>query len=206
MTRRLDAVGLFYSADEIIAEEARQIDAAFNGGPIPQDGARGGRDLRLHVVGDASTLHGVRLLAEAAVRWRDRRGGKVWTYTHAWRGIPKDTWGEAVSVLASVELPEDIEIARERGYPAAIVVEAFPNGSKAYRLPGSDSKIVPCPAETGDAVCNQCRLCLDCDLLRAGKTIGFALHGQYRAIAEEKLVQLKLNSKCGRVDGDNPNP
>lgn len=51
-SKRLNSAARGLSELQVIAEEARAIDLAFGGRDIPQDGARGGRDLRLHVGGD----------------------------------------------------------------------------------------------------------------------------------------------------------
>jgi ParB/RepB/Spo0J family partition protein len=184
---KLDSAAWKLSSLEVIAEEVRQVDNAFGGGPIPQDGARGGRDLRLHVGGDVGTLGGARLLATATRRWRARGGGTVWTYTHNWREVPRREWGDAVSVLASVERPGDIAAAAQRGYASAIVVEQFP-GSRVFELPGAKVGILPCPAETRGTNCAECRLCLDRDLLAMKVAIGFELHGQHKTVARQALA------------------
>ena len=82
-------------------------------------------------------------------------------------------------MLASVENPRDILLARQSGYAAAVVVEDFPAGDKAYRLDGAwKTKIIPCPAETLDATCASCRLCLTPHaLFDAGSAIAFGVHG-----------------------------
>jgi hypothetical protein len=193
---RLDRGAAGHSALDVIREEVRAIDGAFGvyGRPgkqptrrIPQDGARGGRDLRLHVAGDVGSIEGAELLAGAAKRWRARGGGSVWTFTHTWRTVPRAAWGPDISVLASVERAEEIASARRQGYAAAIVVPEHPS-SRAYRLPGSITPIVPCPAETKGRTCAECRLCLDRDLM--GVAIGFAAHGHGVAQVKETLVQL----------------
>jgi hypothetical protein len=188
-SKRLDRGALGLRALDVIRQEAQAIDLAFGGRRVPQDGARGGRDLRLHVGGDVGTTAGARLLAEAAKRWRARGGGTVWSYTHAWREVARAAWGPAISVLASIERPEDARAARRRGYAAAIVVPMFPEGARAFSYRGL--KIVPCPAETGDATCIECRLCLDRDLLGLGVAIGFEVHGKDEKRAREQLVQLR---------------
>lgn len=68
------------SADDVIAIECELIEGSFRTGRgpiarVPQDGARGGRDLRLHVGGDVSSEEGARMLGAAAYRWRLRGGG-----------------------------------------------------------------------------------------------------------------------------------
>lgn len=174
---------------EVIEQEVRAIDAAFIGtsngrwnrdilGPVPQDGARGGRDLRLHVSGDVPTRGATRaakLLAGAARRWRARGGGAVFTYTHQWHLVERKDWGP-ISVLASCDHPEQVELARRCGYAAALVVGSFPS-TRAFSIAGVPGKVVPCPAQTSDTTCAECRLCLDRDLVKLGITIGFAAHG-----------------------------
>ncbi len=182
---KMDRAGLFATPLDVARAEAKLIDHAFNGKTIPQDGARGGRDLRLHVGGDARTASCAETLGKAAARWRARGGGTVWTYTHAWRAVRRAAWGQAVSVLASVERPDEIAEANRRGYPAAVVVEQFSDGSRTYDLDGH--KVVPCPAETTGTTCAECRLCLDRDLLKLGVTIGFSVHGRDSVVAKERL-------------------
>lgn len=170
---------------EVIQQEVTLIDAAFPDG-IPQDGARGGRDLRLHVGGDVRTIREARLLAGAAERWVQRGGGTVWTYTHSWRGIPRPIWGP-ISVLASCENIDDLECARARGYAPALVVHRFPDETgRAWRV--GAFRVVPCPAEAREGVtCAECRLCLDRDLHALRVVISFAVHGPTKA-AHASLV------------------
>jgi ParB/RepB/Spo0J family partition protein len=184
--QKLDSAAWGLSSFDVIREEVRQIDDAFGGGPIPQDGARGGRDLRLHVGGDVDAAAGAQLLAKAARRWRARGGGTVWTYTHSWRAVPRSAWGDAITVLASVEKPSEIEQARKKGYAAAVVVEDFPS-EKAFTTDGAKVKVVPCPAETRRTTCADCRLCLDRDLVQMNVAIAFKLHGQHEAAARRAL-------------------
>jgi hypothetical protein len=173
---------------DVIRAEVEAIDHSFvrQARRVPRDGARGGRDLRLHVAGDVPTAGGVeaaKLLAGAARRWRLRGGGAVWTYTHQWHRVPRAAWGP-ISVLASCDQPYEVEIARRRGYAAALVVAAFPS-DRAFTVAGVPGKVVPCPAQTGERTCAECRLCLDRDLLRLDVTVGFAAHGaSARRIAE----------------------
>lgn len=192
LSSRLDFAAHDSTGDEVIAYEAMLIDSAFPKG-VPQDGARGGRDLRLHVGGDIKTKHHAKRLGAAAKNWQARGGGSVWTFTHAWRLVPRESWGGSVSVLASVERPDDIATAREAGYASAIVVPAFPS-SKAFFLPGATARIVPCPAETGDRTCVECRLCLNADRLHPTDTvIAFATHGPSAGKARDALVQLRTS-------------
>jgi len=158
---------------QVAQVEAAAMDLAFPKG-VPQDGARGGRDLRLHVGGDVGGgTFGARVLADAARRWKERGGGTVWTYTHKWRQIPRAAFG-TINVLASVERPAELAQALDRGYAPAVTVDEF-SGPRAFSVGGV--KVVPCPAETTGTTCVECRLCLDRDLARARTGIAFALHG-----------------------------
>lgn len=191
----LDREAMGRTPEEVIAEEVRLIDGAFGGGRIPQDGAKGGRDLRVHVAGDVGSTAGARLLAGAAERWIARGGGRPWIYTHWWREIPREAFGRTLSVLASVERVEDIDVAREAGYAAAIIVEKFPS-ERAFRLPGTTMKIIPCPGETSRKIpCVKCRLCLEPDLLALGAAIGFQARGAGARKVERTLVQLRLSKQ-----------
>lgn len=168
------------SGFEVALNEAMMIDVAFGAGPIPQDGGRdgvNGRDLRLHVGGDVADTNSTRALSDAAKRWRERGGGAVWTYTHRWKTIRRAAWG-GISVLASVETVADAQLAIRRGYVPAIVVESFAS-DRAFTLPGIRGwRFVPCPYETRQRTCVECRLCLDAERLRALKLgIAFAIHG-----------------------------
>lgn len=182
----LDQAVLAKSPLEVAKIESRLIDSAWpqtlKRGPtgmravggVPQDGARGGRDLRLHVGGDCADEPSARELAGAATRWKARGGGTVWTYTHSWRRIARAAWGP-ISVLASVESAAQVPEARHQGYAAAIVVERFPFGRKAFHM--GSATFVPCPAETTATTCVECRLCLDVNLYGIGKGIAFQAHG-----------------------------
>jgi hypothetical protein len=164
--RRLDAEGA--TALEAACDEAALIRA------FPTQG----RPLRLHVAGDCRTDRAARIVGAAAADWRRRRGGEVWTYTHAWRVVSRAAWGKAVSVLASMERADDAQLARERGYAPALVV-AEHDGNRR-RVEGGVTWI-PCAEETRGLTCTECRLCLDADRLRdRGLGIAFAAHSQGR--------------------------
>jgi len=178
------------SGFSVIQEEARLVRLAFGGRRVPQDGARGGRDLRLHVGGDVDSAAGARVLGAAASDWRRRGGGSVWTFTHRWRAIERAAWGRDVSVLASVEAPAQLELAAAQGYAPAIVVDRFA-GDVAYRL-HAGWKAVPCPAETRDRSCATCRLCFDGDALLGRRVaIAFQAHGSGATKMREQLVQIR---------------
>jgi hypothetical protein len=73
------------------------------------------------------------------------RGQKVWTYTHAWRAVARASWGDAVSVLASVETVRATWEAMAKAYATTVVVAAFEREG-AYRIDGVT--VVPCPQQT----------------------------------------------------------
>lgn len=166
--------------------EARLMVAAFGRGQVPQDGAKGGRDLRLHVGGDASSAFDVETLAVAAENWRARKGGTVWTYTHRWREIPATAWGR-IAAWASCETPEDVRAAHKASYRASVVVQEHPS-EKMYDWHGF--KVLPCAFETRGKTCVECRLCLDAPL-DPKVVIGFAVHGQGGKLAKKRLQVLQ---------------
>jgi hypothetical protein len=189
--RRLDDAAHGFTSAEVIHLEAQAIEQSFGGGMVPQDGARGGRDLRLHVTGDVGSSAGARRLGDAAEDYKARGGGSPWTFTEQWRKIRRGAWGP-ISVLASVAAPEEIEEARRAGYAAAIVVERFPS-PKAFYLPGTTARLIPCPAEvTKKTTCVECRLCLDRDLLAMNAAIAFEAHGPGKKKVKQALVELRL--------------
>ena len=153
-------------AREVARSEARQIKAAILAG---QDT----RPLRLHVAGDCRTVSATRALAKAAKGWHN----KVWTYTHAWKDVPRENWG-TVSVLASVDRAEDMPLALEMGYAPAVVVDHHPENGKAHIRSEDGIRVIPCPAQTREVTCVQCGLCLNANRLLATKSaISFAAHG-----------------------------
>jgi hypothetical protein len=182
---RLDREAAPFSGDDVVVSEADLIDRAFPAG-MPQDGARGGRDLRLHVGGDTTSRDATVFLGQAATRWRKRGGGKVWTYTHRWHEVLRSNWGPDISVLASVENPREADTALDHGYAPAIVV---PRHASAKTWVGEYGiKFIPCPAETGDRVCVECRLCFDDTALKKRETgIAFAIHGSHKPRALTRL-------------------
>jgi hypothetical protein len=173
-TKRVNESGDFTPA-ELARREAKGI-----------DGLTGKRDMRLHVVGDCSTDYAAKIVSSASRRYQERHGKRVYTYTHAWRKVDRQSW-RGVSVLASCEAPSHIADARARGYAAAIVVERFKD-TKAYSLDNGE-KVIPCPAQTKKGVtCETCKLCMDSErLLKSGLSIAFEAHSQGKRYALEML-------------------
>lgn len=178
INKRLESRARQGSPLNLARAEAACIDAAYNGGSIPE-----GRDLRLHISGDSRSIKGTRILAKAVDRWLARNGRTAFSYTHSWAHVPRSTWGK-VSVLASIESTDQVAAVHSYGYaPALVVAEHYTD--KAYTLPGSSVSWLPCPAQTkpgGKEVhCSDCRLCMRADwLLSENKGISFAAHGVRR--------------------------
>ena len=187
-SRKLDAETV--STTEAARQEARAIACAFSGNAIPQDGARGGRDLRLHVSGDCRANLAASIIGRACARWAARGGGSVWTYTHAWRDVLRASWGSAVSVLASCERTADGRAALRAGYAPAVVVPELPADGRAFERDGL--RWIPCPSQTRDVACTDCRLCFDDAGLRARKSgIAFAAHGARTSAVKRRLLVLQ---------------
>ena len=189
--KKLDENSKRFNPDRAAVQEARLIEASFNGGPIPQDGAKGGRDLRLHGFGDARTKRAAKRLGKAAINWANRGGGSVWTYTHAWKNVPRSMWGDKVSVRASVDKMEDISKAQQMGYAPAIVVPQFKNGAKVWEENGV--KFIPCPAQINkeSMTCVKCRLCFRDTFLKENNfAIAFAAHGSGAGKIKKRLLNV----------------
>lgn len=185
------ALDISLAEAEVIKREAMKRDISTNNHPDPRKAK--GLDLRLHEGGDVSCEAGARALAEAAQVWKDQGGDAVWCYTHRWEWIPRDAWGP-ISVFASVEEPEEIEEAAARGYPAALTVREFENGSRVFSLPETDRMIIPCPEEVDPRHhCVKCRACLDKDILgQKHAAIAFAVHGQEDKTAKKARSVLRV--------------
>lgn len=161
--RRLETKTSSMKAYDIIRKEAREIMSL---GP-----SANGKPLRLHISGDAKTTKTANLLREASKKWN----GKVFTYTHAWRTVPRNAWGN-ISVLASVENLSQAKEAIDHGYTPAVTVSHHPVNGKAYQKDGV--KVIPCPQQTKAVTCNKCKLCMnDSMLYQQNAVIAFAAHG-----------------------------
>lgn len=163
LTRQLNGASRFASAFDAARAEAAEIDKL-----------KGDRPLRLHVVGDCASVRAARVVAAAARRYRARFGQPVWTYTHAWRRVPRAAW-EGVSVLASCESSVEVQEAIAAGYAAALVVDEHLS-DKRYQL--DQIEVIPCPFETRGVRCSDCLLCTrDQTLLKNKTAIAFSAHG-----------------------------
>lgn len=160
--KRLENAHSGMYAYDIVRKEAREI--------IKNAHKSKGQALRLHVSGDARTNGSAKLLANAAKHWN----GMVYSYTHAWRDVSRKSWGK-ISILASCETIDDVKRAHKKGYAASLIVESHKD-SKAYDIDGV--KVIPCPSQTKDVTCEQCRLCMRDEVLHKQKAvIAFAAHG-----------------------------
>lgn len=175
ITRRLDDGVGPRDSYYVALQEAKAIDQSFRGGMIRQDGMKGGRDLRLHTAGDCKTNIAAKIIAGAIDRWKERGGGDVWTYTHAWKKVHRECWG-GVSVLASIDKVEDAVMAVNAGYAPARYVARLQNGAKPWKEKGITW--IPCKAQTKDSSCAFCRICMGADKLLDKKMgVVFAAHG-----------------------------
>jgi hypothetical protein len=150
---------------------------------VAKDGGRSGdegRDLRLFGSGDVRTDEDAKRYAVYNQDRRNAGGGVTFGYTHSWHYIFRQSFGGIV-MLASIHSAEEIAEAQQRGYAPFLLwaADAFPNGDKAFKLPGSDATFVPCLEQTRKIPCVQCRLCLDDQkLLKENRVPVVLLHGQ----------------------------
>lgn len=185
VVRRLDKEASGHSALKVARSEANAIDNAYKGKEVPQ-----GRAIRLHVSGDSRTLKGTRLINSAVKRWKKRGGGDCWSYTHAWAKVPRKEWS-SVSILASITSVKEVSAARKQGYAPAIVVDYHPS-DKTYKLEGSDVKWIPCPAQTREVGCSDCKLCYNANRLYEDNFgIAFAAHGVMKNLLKRHLNVIK---------------
>ena len=186
-SHRLDDEAKGYSTLQIAREEANAIDNAYQGGQVPE-----GRNMRLHVSGDSRTVAGTRIIDKAISRWQMRGGNKCWSYTHAWKNVARKEW-KHVSMLASVSDVKEAVAAREQGYAPAIVVPEHPS-DKAFKMEGSDTKWIPCPAQTRGVGCTDCKLCFNADrLFESNSGIAFAVHGVMKNKMKRHLTVINSN-------------
>lgn len=181
--RRLDQNAGKKSGIAVANEEALAIDNAWKGGKVPN-----GQLLRIHVSGDCTTDNSAKIVSSAAERWLNRGGKNVWSYTHAWRRVKRNSWGK-VNVLASMENPKDGKLAIKRGYAPALVVGSF-KSDKAFVAEGI--RWIPCPAQTKENVtCADCKLCHNVDkLAERNAGIAFETHGAQKNKAKRHLTVL----------------
>lgn len=184
IVRKLDTEAENISGEEVARAEAMAIDSSYDGESVPTD-----RYLRLHSAGDSKTVKGSKLINSAVKRWKARGGNKngVWSYTHAWKNVNRKVWKD-VSMLASVSNIEEAKQAKKLGYAPAIIVNTHVS-NKMYKLPGSDIKWIPCPAQTFDTIaCTDCKLCMNADRLhKENYGIAFAVHGVAKEKAKRRL-------------------
>jgi len=133
---------------------------------------KGDKPLRLHVVGDCKTSEAAEIVAKACDEYTNQSGEPVWTYTHAWKIIPREKWG-GISVLASCESVDGAKEAIAEGYAASMIYpEQF---DKPFEKDGM--KMIPCPEMVRGVQCNKCKLCFnDSKLLDKKRVICFFPH------------------------------
>ena len=150
----------------------------------------GTRPLRLHVVGDAYNTECAEILEKACNEYSNRYDMPVFTFTHSWRHIPRESWGD-ISVLASCETMEEVLQARERGYATAIVRPNPPPAARAIKH-ADGSKELPCVHETRDIPCIKCGLCMnDKQLIAERISIRFHAHGSRKTTVINTLRRVQ---------------
>lgn len=181
ITKRLNDSAKGLSVRELAVAEADLIDRLPAFSP-----------LRLHVVGDCATDEAARIVAGAAERYMTRgTAADVWTYTHAWRDVERDSWG-GVSVLASCHGVAEAGEAMDRGYAASVIVDEFPDGGRpwvASDATGEEVTLVPCKFQVDRTPCHACKVCFRDDRLHATRTaVAFAAHGSRRGSVVKTLL------------------
>ena len=186
-----------YAQDGHVAFTVRRLDArargalraaldevaAIDGVDVPD-----GRPMRLHVSGDSRTEDSARLVSNAAARWRQRGGGPVWSYTHAWGTVRRSAWHDAVSILGSVDHLAQGRSALAAGYAPAAVTGPHAADGRAFDHEGV--RWIPCPNQTRGITCEECRLCWNAEALHArGAGIAFEAHGRPRAVLQLPLLR-----------------
>jgi hypothetical protein len=147
----------------------------------------GDKPLRLHVFGDCRTPLAAEIVAAACHEYKQIDNQPVWTYTHAWRTIPRSKWG-GISVLASCENLEEAAHASARGYAVCLVRKKQFNRLFYYK----GFNMTPCKEMTAGIQCNKCKLCFDDARLRKyNKAICFFPHGARSRRVEEAIFYKK---------------
>lgn len=146
---------------------------------------------RLHVAGEwLDAAHVKRVLKVVKAK-----SLKAWSYTHKWRKF-KATSFRGLSILASCDSLPDAVQAWIKGYAPALVVPKF-ESVQAYDLKyanGSDSGMrgIPCPAQTKQRTCEECKLCLKTEWLHATQqVILFEAHGSRANKLASKLISIQ---------------
>ena len=166
------------AVSKIEAEEIRKLKGAY--------------PLRLHVVGDCRTAKAAEVIACAAKEYTAKQNQPVWTYTHAWKEIPRKKWGD-ISVLASCETIDECLLAMKRGYAASIIRLKKFDGSFEWELKDVKKKVrmVACKEITKGIQCDKCRLCFnDKKLLEKNEIICFFSHGS-KSKEVDKIIEAK---------------
>lgn len=178
IVNRLNKSSKNLTATQIARLESKAIVSAYTDQPK--------RNLRLHVSGDCKTIEGVKLINNAVKKWKNNSDKIAFSYTHSWDKIFRDQWSN-VSMLASIDNVEQATAARENGYACALIVDKH-SSNKAYKIEGSDITWLPCPAQTKDKNCMECKICLDADkLFKNNMGVTFESHGSRKNTINKRL-------------------
>jgi len=168
------------------AKKTRPVDIAVEEASAIKN-LKGDVPLRLHIVGDCKTPLAAEIVANACDEYIKKHNQPVWTYTHAWRVIPREKWGK-ISVLASCENTEEAKLAMRRGYAASMV--RYKKFNKIFNY--KDINMVPCFEMTNGIQCNKCKVCFSDKRLRDRKqVICFFPHGSQTKLAQRAIFSKK---------------
>jgi ferredoxin len=84
-----------------------------------------------------------------------------------------------------------VQEAIERGYTPSLALLRFYT-ERAYTIPSTSMKVIPCPAQTRHVKCINCRLCMHS--LPKGSVIGLQLHGVGASRAARRIPALGQES------------
>jgi hypothetical protein len=160
-----------------------------------------GKKLRHFVVGD--------LCADNKLDWNfikamirghtERPDVQAFGFTHAWRRFKANPFTqENLTINASAEKPEQIALAKKRGFDTVLVVpEGTPIGKSNYK--GVD--ILVCPSQASEQLIEQgkmkekivCSKCMLCAKKNRSRTIAFIAHS-----SQKKSVSVMLNKINGK--------
>lgn len=118
----------------------------------------GDKPLRLHISGDCRTPEAAKILAFGAAKYKEKHNQPVWTYTHAWKDIPRKAWGN-ISVFASCETMKEVQLANNRGYAVCMTrYKPFDKGF-FYNNDPEGYWMLPCKEQVSGITCSNCHYC-----------------------------------------------
>jgi hypothetical protein len=128
----------------------------------------------------------------ACRNYRYKHNKPVWTYTHAWKRVPREAWGMSISVFASCETPKECVEARANGYAAAFIPLDIKKDRQILRKEHGLSSVL-CPHFSRNTQCINCRLCFnDFAFYEKGRVLLLPPHGSGTRKVEN-VLRIKRN-------------